>query len=188
MFREISALPRLSLSVRSCCPDMGVSGKCRIERCDYATKIKESIHLIRLGARAGLVSQVTQLEKATVKRLYQEVWKKPSPPGQMPFSDAWYRDDDRRMLQATLVWRLHQRLSRTGRRPARLLIHLFEAYSLLARKPLLDITRVAIVPQLVAMGTCQERLCEYCNVSYLAPVDSQSIAFDRLELDAWVEQ
>ena len=137
--------------------------------CDYATKISESTQLIRLGARARLVSQLTGLEKTTVKRLYQQVCGQPSPAGQMPFSDAWYRDNDRRMLHATLVWRLHRRLARTRRGAARVLIDLFEAYTQLAPEPLLDITRTAFVPQLVTMGTWHERRCESCNMPYLSP-------------------
>jgi DNA-directed RNA polymerase subunit RPC12/RpoP len=94
----------------------------------------------------------------------------------MPFTDAWYLENDLRMLHATLIWHLHQRLSRTRRGAACALIDLFEAYSQLAGKPLLDITRTAFVPHLVTMDTWHECLCEFCGKNYLAPVDSTSIA------------
>lgn len=168
--------PMLSLPLSSHCTGQAGPDGCSVELCAYATKIRESIYLIHHGARAGLVSQLTQLDKTTVKRLYHQLCGKPSPPGQMPFTDTWYREDDRRMLHATLVWRLHLRLSRTGRGSARTLIDIFEAYSQLANKPLLDITRTAFVPHLVAMNTWHECLCAFCKIDYLAPVDSKSIA------------
>ena len=161
--------------IPSYCVEEADSDGCGVELCAYSTKIREAIHLIRLGARAGLVSQVTNLEKTTVKRLYLQLCGKPSPPGQMPFSDVWYRENDLRMLHATLVWHLHQRLSRARRGAARTLIDLFEAYCQLANKLLLDITRTAFVPHLVAMDTWHERTCEFCGMDYLAPVDSMSI-------------
>jgi flagellar transcriptional activator FlhC len=144
--------------------------------CNYATRIREAVHLIQLGARAGLVCQLTCLEKATVNRLYRELCGEPSPPGQMPFTDVWYRENDQRMLQATLVWRLHRRLAQTERGAARVLIEVFEAYTRLVREPLLDLTRTVFVPRLVAMGMWQERTCGFCRMGYLAPVDSHSIA------------
>ncbi len=165
-----------SLPIPSHCAGQAGSDGCSVELCAYSTKIRESIYLIRLGARAGLVSQVTNLEKTTVKRLYLQLCGKASPAGQTPFSDAWYRENDLRMLHATLVWHLHQRLSRARRGSARTLIDLFEAYSQLAAKPLLDITRTAFVPHLVAMGTWHERLCEFCGMNYLAPLESSCTA------------
>jgi len=171
-----SVCPCLSVPISSCCAEQADSDECPVELCAYSTKIREAIHLIRLGARAGLVSQLTSLEKKTVKRLYHQLCGKPSPPGQMPFTDAWYRENDLRMLHATLVWHVHQRLAPMRRGAARAVIDLFEAYSQLARKPLLDLTRTAFVPHLVSMGTWHQRLCEFCGVNYLAPVDSNSIA------------
>ncbi len=165
----------LSLPTSPHCAEQADSEGCNAQLCAYSTKIRESIHLIRLGARAGLVSQLTNLEKTMVKRLYRQLCGKPSPPGQMPFTDSWYRENDLRMLHATLVWHLHQRLSQARRGAARTLIDLFEAYCQLANKLLLDITRTAFVPHLVAMDTWHERLCQFCGMKYLAPVDSISI-------------
>ncbi len=169
-----SVCPCLSVPVSSCCAEQADSDGCPVELCAYSTKIRESIHLIRLGARAGLVSQLTHLEKKTVRRLYRQLCGKPSPPGQMPFTDAWYREDDLRMLHATLVWHVHQRLAPTRRGAARAVIDLFEVYSQLARKPLLDLTRAAFVPHLVSMGTWHERLCEFCGTNYLSPADGSA--------------
>ena len=67
---------------------------CNVELCGYATRIREAVHLIQLGARAGLVCQLTHLEKAAVNRLYRELHGVPSPQGQTPFTDTWYREND----------------------------------------------------------------------------------------------
>ena len=147
-----------------------------VELCDYATKITEAAHLIRLGARAGLVWRLTGLEKKLVKRLYRQIIGHPSPPGQVPFTDTWYRENDRRMLQATLVWHLHRRLQRTGCSPARLLSDVFEAYRQLVPTPLLDITRAFFVLELVAMGAWDKYQCAFCGMTYLSPVPRESTA------------
>ncbi len=149
---------------------------CKVELCDTATRIQESIRLIQLGARAGLVCQLTGLERAPANRLYRQLRGTSSPPGQTPFSDAWYRDNDLRMLQATLVWRLHKSLTLTDRSAARVLIDVYEAYTQLVRNPLLNLTRTALVPRLVAMETWHERSCEYCDTNYLTPIGSTGTA------------
>jgi len=147
---------------------------CDVELCVHATRIMDAIRLIHLGARAGLVCQLTKLEKSTANRLYRQLCGTPSPPGQTPFTDTWYRENDMRMLQATLVWRLHQRLVQTGRSPARIVIDVYEAYTRLVREPQLDLTRTVFVPRLVAMETWHERVCEFCGMTYLSAVDSNS--------------
>ncbi|HHH48366.1 MAG TPA: hypothetical protein ENK51_05710 [Gammaproteobacteria bacterium] len=81
----------LFLSVPPPCGERVARAGCDVELCGYATRIMEATHLIHLGARAGLVCQLTQLEKATVNRLYRQFHGVPSPPGQMPFTDSWYR-------------------------------------------------------------------------------------------------
>ncbi|MCK9553175.1 FlhC family transcriptional regulator [Aquamicrobium sp.] len=144
---------------------------CTVELCGYATRIQESARLIQLGARAGLVAQLTGLEKTTVNRLYRQLHGEPSPPGQMPFTDTWYRAHDRRMLQATLVWRLQHRLLQTGRSAARALIDAYEAYEKLIGEPLFDLTRLVHVPRLVNMETWHERPCQDCGTPFLSPVD-----------------
>lgn len=141
---------------------------------DYATKITEAAHLIQLGARAGLVWRLTGLEKKLVKRLYHQITGHPSPPGQTPFTDTWYRDDDLRMLQATLVWHLHRRLQHKDCSPAHLLGDVFEAYRYLVPAPLLDITRAFFVLELVATGAWNKYQCAFCVMTYLSPVPRES--------------
>jgi hypothetical protein len=85
---------------------------CDADLCIETRAAQEAIRLTRLGARAGLVSQLTGLEKTVANRLYRQLHGRPSPPGQLPFSDAWYLRQDRRMAQATLVWQLSRRLAR----------------------------------------------------------------------------
>jgi hypothetical protein len=143
---------------------------------DYATKITEAAHLIQLGARAGLTRRLTGLEKKLVKRLYCQITGHPSPPGQTPFTDTWYRNNDLRMLQATLVWHLHRRLQRKDCTPAHLLIDVFEAYRYLVPDPLLDITRAFFVLELVATGAWDKYQCAFCDMTYLSPVPRESIA------------
>lgn len=149
---------------------------CDVDLCLHAARISEAVRLVLLGARAGLVCQLTGLEKAPANRLYRQLHGTPSPPGQMPFSDAWYRENDLRMLQATVVWRLYRQLTRNECDAARVLINVFEAYRRLVREPTLDLTRAMFVPRLVAMETWEERRCGFCRATYLAPVDTNSNA------------
>lgn len=149
---------------------------CKVELCVHSTNILDAVHLIRLGARAGLVSQVTRLEKTTVNRLYRQVCGMPSPSGQMPFTDGWYRESDLRMLHATLAWKLYRRLVLTKRTSARVLIDVYHAYLQLVPEALLDLTRTVSVFRLVAMKLWHERTCKFCGTDYLSPVDSNGIA------------
>lgn len=149
---------------------------CKVELCIHATKILDAVHLIRLGARAGLISRATRLEKKTVNRLYRQLRGTPSPPGQVPFTDVWYRENDLRMLHATLAWKLYQRLALTKRSAARILIDVYQAYTLLVSESQLDLTRTVSVFQLVAMKHWHERTCRFCGTNYLSAVDSNGIA------------
>lgn len=164
--RPFFSLPLIPCGTASC----GVP--CRIEACARATKTFEAIRLIQLGARITLICQLTGIEKTVAKRLYRELTGTSPPPGQTPFTDAWYVESDLRMLQAAIVWRLYECLDRPGRSKARVLIYVYEAYRQLVRKPVLDLIRVAYVPRLVAMRKWQERLCEECHLSFLRPVES----------------
>jgi hypothetical protein len=140
--------------------------------CIQTAAAQEAIRLTRLGARAGLVSQLTGLEKAVANRLYRQLHGRPSPSGQLPFSDTWYLRQDRRMAQATLVWQLSRRLARVEATPAQRLIDVYESYCWLEAKPLLDIMRVAFVRHLVAVQEWQEQTCSQCKIQYLLPRDS----------------
>ena len=92
----------------------GTAGLREAELCIQTQAALEAIRLTQLGARAGLVAQLTGLEKAVANRLYRQLHGRPSPPGQLPFTDSWYLKQDRRMLQATLVWHLSQRFALIG--------------------------------------------------------------------------
>ncbi len=147
-----------------------------------AEKVIEATRLIELGARAGLVQQLTGLEKAKVNRLYCQLMGRPSPSGQTPFSDTWYLKDMRRLLHASVVWGLYQQLARKGRNTASILIDVYEGYLAIVNEPLLSLTRVFLVPQLVAMGVWQERRCGHCQCLYLAPVVSRGNTCPGCEL------
>ena len=145
---------------------------CPADLCIQTRSAQEAIRLTQLGARAGLVSQLTGLQKTVANRLYRQLHGRPSPPGQLPFSDSWYLKQDRRMLQATLVWQLSRRFDQSRTSPAQRLIDVYESYRWLEPKPLLDITRVAFVPHLVAMREWQEQTCGQCGMEYVLPRDS----------------
>ena len=147
-------------------------GGCEAELCTQTQAAQEAIRLTQLGARAGLVSRLTGLEKAVANRLYRQLHGRPSPPGQLPFTDSWYLKQDRRMLQATVVWQLSRRFALADRTPARRLIDVYECYRWMVPQPLLDITRVAFVPHLVAMQDWQAQTCALCGIRYLIPAGS----------------
>ena len=144
----------------------------KTDLCQHAARIFEAVQLIELGGRAGLVAHVTGLEKKTVNRLYRQLRSTPSPPGQAPFTDAWYLESDLRMLHASVVWRVHEQLARIGRDQARVLIDTYACYRCLVREPVLDLMRAAFVPSLLHMNIWDERTCEYCDGAYLAPIVS----------------
>ena len=150
------------------------TGACEAELCAQTQAAQEAIRLTQLGARAGLVSRLTGLEKAVANRLYRQLHGRSSPPGQLPFTDSWYLKQDRRMLQATVVWQLSQRFALTDRTPAWRLIQVYECYRWLVPQPLVDITRVAFVPHLVAMQDWQAQTCTLCGIPYLVPTGSPS--------------
>jgi len=155
-------------------PGRGASKACRVELCIRSRIAEEAIRLTQLGARAGLVSQLTGLEKAAANRLYRQLNGRPSPPGQQPFTDCWYLKQDRRMLHATLVWHLSQRFARFDGTPAWRLINVYECYCWLVAQPLLDIGRVAFVPHLVSMQAWEEQTCTVCATRYLTPTGTQA--------------
>jgi len=135
-----------------------------------AQKSLDAIRLVELGARTTLVRKLTGLEKKVVKRLYRQLMGKPSTAGQMPFSDAWYLKDPRRMLHASLVWRLFESASKSSRTPARIMIDVYTGYLNLVDEPLLCITRAFFVSHLMAMDVWYERICIHCGVPYLTQI------------------
>lgn len=131
-----------------------------------------AIRLTALGARAGLVRQLTGLEKKVINRLYLQWHGRPSPSGLQPFSDAWFVKDARRMLHATIIWHLVEQFKRTQRNEAEVLIDVYETYLGLVDTPLLDLTRTVAVSQLVAAQVWHERLCRSCGTAYVTPLDA----------------
>ncbi|MGB5615142.1 MAG: FlhC family transcriptional regulator [Sedimenticolaceae bacterium] len=131
----------------------------------------DAIRLIQLGARAGLVSNVTGIEKTVANRLYRQIHGRPSPPGLTPFTDTWFLKNDRRMLQAAVVWRLYGRIRQTRNNAAKTLIDLYEIYRTTATDDLLDFTHVAFVPRLIEMKLWQENQCGRCATAYITPID-----------------
>ena len=163
------------MSVRTSCDESqnrSAAHGCDADLCIQTRSAQEAIRLTRLGARAGLVSQLTGLEKTVANRLYRQLHGRPSPPGQQPFSGTWYLKQDRRMAQATVVWQLSRRFAQSRTTPARRLIDVYESYRWLEPKPLLTITRVAFVPHLVAVQEWQAQTCSQCGIQYLLPAGS----------------
>ncbi|MCP5445365.1 MAG: hypothetical protein H6968_20250 [Chromatiaceae bacterium] len=167
--RHCAALFNLNLMP---CPGSRCGDACPVERCNYARKIQESIHLIRLGARVGLAGQLTGLEKKTLKRLYRELTGRPSPSGQLPYSDTWLLENDRYQFHVNLIWYLHRRMNRPACSPARILIDVFELYTQMTREPRLDLTRAAFILRLFNTGLWNEHRCCLCGAAFPAPVDS----------------
>lgn len=142
-----------------------------IEIVNDAQKALEAVHLVRLGARAALVCQLTGLTKKVVGRLYARLTGMPSPPGQVPFTDTWYLKSNRRMLDANLVWHLFVQLEHTGCSGASVLIHVYEAYLEITDAPVLSLTRASFVPRLVTMRLWYRQICDYCTMHFIAPLE-----------------
>jgi hypothetical protein len=166
-----SHCPALFHSSLPPCPSAVDGNRCTVERCDDAHRVLEAMQLIRLGARASLVSLLTGLARKTVKRMYREYQGRPSPAGQLPFSDAWLLENDQRHGHAMLIWHLYRRLNRPACSPARLLIDVFEVYTGLARTLRLDLARTAFIIQLFAAGLWTEHQCGFCQLSFPAPAE-----------------
>jgi hypothetical protein len=145
-----------------------------VELKSQVLRYSEAIHLVELGARAGLTGHLTGLNKALVHRLYRQIHGVPSPPGQNAYADTWYVARDQRMLHAAVVWRLYKQLAASGASPAQRLIDLVELYRSIVRKPLLDVFRVHFVPRLVHMQLWEERHCRDCGGGYVHPVVSST--------------
>ena len=155
-------------------PSLGEGDQCGSEQglCQYVRQVQAAICLIRLGARASVAGQLTGLEKKTTKRLYQQLLGKPSPPGQLPYSDNWFLRNDRRQFHITLIWHLYHRFApRTGSR-AWVLIDTFETYLQWVQEPLLDLHRTAHAIQLFTSGLWVARCCRVCDMVFPAPLDN----------------
>lgn len=140
--------------------------------CQQAIRILDAAQLVELGGRAGLVAHTVGLERKTANRLYRQLRGVSSPSGQAPFTDAWFLENDLRMLHASIIWRLHKRFARSERGEARLLINVYTSYLRLVLRPILDLTHAAFVPRLVNMNVWEQRACKCCRSPYLAPIVS----------------
>ena len=141
------------------------------ELVDQAQRAMTAARLTALGARAGLVCQLTGLEKRAANRLYRQWHGRPSPAGQSPFTDTWFVRDRQRLLHAALVWSLHRRQP-TGLDPGVHWIRVYESYCALVDRPLLDLTRAYTVPRLVQTGVWQPKTCSQCRSTFLQPPEA----------------
>jgi hypothetical protein len=131
----------------------------------------EAVHLIRLGARANLVCQLTGLGKKTVNALYPRLTGSPSPPGQVPFTDTWYVKGNLRMLHANVVWQLFQHFRGVVDTGAGLVIHVYQTYLQITEAPILSLTRAYFVPRLISISAWCEQSCSHCGLRYVGPID-----------------
>lgn len=136
-------------------------------------KALEAVQLIRLGARAALVCQLTGLTKKVVARLYHRLTGMPSPPGQVPFTDTWYLKSNQRMFDANLVWRLFHRMESTEQNVAKVLIKVYEAYLEIVDEPALSLSRAFFVPRLLTMKTWHKQACKHCAMPFIAPMGEE---------------
>jgi len=144
---------------------------CSVKPCVYAVQTHEAVRLIQAGARTTLVRQLTKLPKKYVNRLYHLLTGHSSPRGLTQFTDAWFRESEHRMLQASTVWRIHILVEPLGRSKARILLDVYDVYLYSVNKPLLDITRIVAVLKLVKASVWESRQCQHCHKFYLTPVD-----------------
>ena len=143
---------------------------CHADLCIQTSAAQDAIRLTQLGARAGLVVPA----------------HRPGEDGrQPPLSPA-----ARETLTARAAALHRQLVSQAGpadgcrplwsgtcpsaspvpdASPAQRLIDVYESYRWLEPEPLLDITRVAFVPHLVAVQDWQAQTCSQCGIQYLLP-------------------
>ena len=150
-------------------PEREASGLGNIDVVNQARNTLDAVHLVQLGARAGLVCQLTGLTRKAVNSLYPALTGMPSPPGQAPFTDTWYVKSNQRLLHANIVWHLYKQLAPGDNSVARLLIHVYEAYLEIVHAPILSLTRAVFVPRLVTMSLWYEQSCDHCGTSYIGP-------------------
>ena len=167
---KVVTLDPINLAPCCCSRDL-YNNEGSADQLTHVRKTLEAAHLIRLGARASLAGQLTGLGKKTLKRLHREITGKPSPPGQLPFSDSWFLEHHRRMFHVTLIWHLYKRMNRPACSPARVYIDTFETYTLLVRDPLLNLTRAAFAIQLFTTGAWVEHQCTSCGITFPAPLE-----------------
>lgn len=144
---------------------------CGLEPCQHAVRTHEAISLIHAGARSPLVKQLTGLPEKYVKRIYKMVTGRSSPRGMAPYSDAWFLENERRMLHATVVWQIYKQIVPMQRSQSRTLLDVLDLYHFHVRDPLLDITYVATAIQLMTTRLWHEKQCQSCEQIFIAPSD-----------------
>jgi len=153
------------------CSKEGQCLQCRVEDCAHTHMIHIAVRLIQGGAKTALVYQITNLPKKFVKRLYWQLTGHPSSGGMSPVTDAWFLKDERRMLQAAVAWQLHKQVAKPDLNEAQTLLDVYELYLFHVREPLLNLTRIVTLFQLLSIGIWRELLCPYCHCIFLAPSD-----------------
>lgn len=129
----------------------------------------EAIKLIELGAKPIQVHDLTGVTKSTVKHLYRKIQGRTPSGGQLPFTDTWYMQSNKRLLHANIAWRFGNALNSSKCDPAEFLIDLYEAYLLSVQKPLLDISHVDFISHLLRADIWQIHSCKYCGEEYVSP-------------------
>ena len=140
-----------------------------IEIVSQARRSLEAVDLIRLGARATLVCQLTGLGRKTVSNLYARLTGLPSPSGQLPFTDTWYLSNNLRMLHANVVWQLYQHFGSIGYTRPGLVIQVYRTYLQITEAPILTLTRAYFVPRLISINAWYEQSCTHCGLRYIGP-------------------
>lgn len=160
----------LPATLPACRGDLACSS-CGVEPCVHAVRTHEAIALIQAGARAPQVRQLTNLPDKYIKRLYKSVRGKASPRGMSPYSDAWFIENEHRMLHATVVWQLYQQLLPHHRSAARTLLDLQQLYHFHVPTPLLDFTHINAALQLAGLKVWDEKRCRECRLIFIGPKD-----------------
>lgn len=150
--------------------DAGRGMHIRRDRSPDVPHLRQAVSLIKLGARASLVCQLTSLPRATVKNWYQQIHGRPSPSGLAPFSDTWYVQTKQRMLHANIVWKLGVEAARLADDPAQRLIAVYESYLCAVSTRLLSITRAYFVPRLVMIEAWRTAQCKECGITHIGPM------------------
>ena len=143
-----------------------------IEIVSRSRRSLEAVQLIRLGARAALVCQLTGLGKKTVSNLYPQLTGLPSPSGQVPFTDTWYLKSNLRMLHANVVWKLFRHFRGNGQSGPGLVIHVYQTYLQITEEPILTLTRAYFVPRLISINAWFKQSCAHCGIRYIGPLSN----------------
>ena len=143
-----------------------------IEVISRARRSLEAMHLIRLGARAKLVCQLTGLGRKTVSELYLRLTGLRPPSGQLPFTDSWYLGSNLRMLHANVVWQLYQHFDGIEYTDPGRVIQVYQTYLQISEEPILSLTRAYFVPRLISINAWYKQFCTHCGLRYIGPPGS----------------